>query len=277
MIVDTHIHVTSRDHVTYPIADPDWVPRRLERLVLTGEDLIGLMDEAGVDRAVLVQATNTHGYDNSYAAEMAKAYPERFSTVACVNVSLADAVDQLVESVRGGGMGGVRLFNSMTDQDAWLDEEPSTRVIAKARDLGVPVTMVSRHHDLGRVRTVVERFTDQSLVLDHLGFMPNLEQPPFSITDEFLDLAQFPNLSLKFSAVNQWAVDQGTESQDDYFKRIVEHYGAKRLMWGSNYPVTRFKSYPELATLGQEPFDFLSDEERGWVMGENASRLWHRT
>ena len=75
MIVDTHIHVTSRDHATYPI-EREWIPRRLERLLLTGEDLIALMDEAGVDRAVLVQATNTHGYDNAYAADMARAYPD---------------------------------------------------------------------------------------------------------------------------------------------------------------------------------------------------------
>ena len=274
MIVDTHIHVTSRDHATYPIERGDWIPRRLERLLLTGEDLIALMDEAGVDRTVLVQATNTHGYDNAYAADMAQKYPARFSTVCCVNVSLPDAVERLTYWVGERRMGGVRLFNAMTDDDSWLDEAPCDHLIGKARDLGVPVTLVSRHPDLARVRRVLERAPDQPFALDHLGFMPNLESPPFTPSDEFLALADFPHLSLKFSAVNQWAVDQADTPQRDYFQRIVDRFGPRRLMWGSNYPVTRFRPYPELAALGKEPFDFLSEEERGWVMGGNALRLW---
>ena len=274
MIVDTHIHVTSRDHATYPIERGDWIPRRLERLLLTGEDLIALMDEAGVDRAVLVQATNTHGYDNAYAADMAQKYPARFSTVCCVNVSLPNAVERLTYWVGERGMGGVRLFNAMTDDDSWLDEASCDQLIDKARDQGVPVTLVSRHPDLSRVRTVLKRAPDQAFALDHLGFMPNLESPPFTPSDDFLALADFPRLSLKFSAVNQWAVDQDGTPQRDYFQRIVDRFGPRRLMWGSNYPVTRFRPYPELAALGKEPFDFLSEEERGWVMGGNALRLW---
>ena len=274
MIVDTHIHVTSRDHVTYPIERGDWIPRRLERLLLTGEDLIALMDEAGVDRAVLVQATNTHGYDNAYAADMAQKHHGRFSTVCCVNGSLPDAVERLTYWAGERGMGGVRLFNAMTEDDSWLDEAPCDHLIDKARDLGVPVTLVSRHPDLARVRRVLERAADQPFALDHLGFMPNLESPPFTPSDEFLALADFPHLSLKFSAVNQWAVDQADTPQRDYFQRILDRFGLRRLMWGSNYPVTRFRPYPELAALGKEPFDFLSEEERGWVMGGNALRLW---
>ena len=87
MIVDTHIHVTSRDHTTYSIERGDWIPRRLERLLLTGEDLIALMDEAGVDRAVLVQATNTHGYDNAYAADMAQEYTTDVSPPSAASTS----------------------------------------------------------------------------------------------------------------------------------------------------------------------------------------------
>ena len=167
------------------------------------------MDEAGVHRAVLVQATNTHGYDNAYAADMTKAYPDRFSTVCCINVSESDAVERLAYWVADRGMGGVRLFNAMTGDDSWLDEAPCDRLIAKARELGVPVTLCSRHPDLSRVRAVLQRSPDQPFALDHLGFMPNLESPPFTPSDEFLALADLPHLSLKFSAVNQWGGRSG--------------------------------------------------------------------
>ncbi len=271
MIVDTHVHVNAADR---PKNHPDVPQAKWQAGQVTGEELLDLMDQGGVDRAVLVHASNTERYDCSYTVDMAARYPDRFSSVCVVNVSQPDAPDRLSYWIEERRMGGVRLFNAMTEDDTPLDDPRCLRVIERAGELQIPVTMVSRHHELDRVRNVLERFSDVQLLLDHLGHMPNEERPPHDTSAEFMALADYPNVSLKFSAVNQWAAGKGPVPPRDYFKAIVDRWGPRRLMWGSNYPPTRFKPYPELARMGPEPFDFLSEEEQRWVFGENALRFW---
>ena len=274
MIVDTHVHVNPADTARGPSITPQEQGGRWQAGHVTAEELLAFMKEGGVDRAVLVHASNIARYDASYPAQMAARHPDRFSSVCVVNVSQPDAPERLSYWVQERGMGGVRLFNAMTPEDTWVDDPRCIRVLERAEKLKTVVTMVSRHQDLAHVRRVLERFPGVSFALDHLGFMPNVERPPFTPSAESMALAQCPNLTLKFSAVNQWAISKGPVPAREYFKAIVDRFGPKRLMWGSNYPPTRFKPYPELARMGPEPFDFLSAEERRWVFGENALRLW---
>ena len=45
-------------------------------------------------------------------------------------------------------------------------------------------------------------------------------------------------------------------------------------MWGSNFPGTRDGGYIGLVQLGQTALPWLSDEDRNWIMGETAHKLW---
>ena len=68
MIIDTHVHVISGDQRKYPRrADAqDWVRDT------SGEMLLALNRDAGVDRTVLVQGYGAYECDNSYAADCAR-------------------------------------------------------------------------------------------------------------------------------------------------------------------------------------------------------------
>jgi L-fuconolactonase len=60
MIVDVHAHVIAPDQQRYPFSAVDGnlsetIARRLDT-----EQLLGAMDEAGVDRALLVQFAHVH-------------------------------------------------------------------------------------------------------------------------------------------------------------------------------------------------------------------------
>ena len=273
MIVDTHVHVVSPDRTRYPLQpakDLDWVYKH----PVTAEQLIVEMKEGGVARAVLVQAISAHGYDNSLVADTAALYPALFSAVCSLSVIQPGADDRLSYWVEERGVNGLRLFNAVSPEDAWLDDPRTFAVLERASRLKVPVTMVTRHGDIGRVERVLERFHDIQFALDHLGHLPSEEKPPYICSPEFFALARYPNLSVKFSAVNQWAAGRGPVPVRDYFKAIVEAFGPRRIMWGSNYPPTRFRSYPGLAAMGAEAFDFLPEEQRDWIMGENALRHW---
>jgi hypothetical protein len=44
--------------------------------------MLAAMDEAGIERSVLVQASTCYGHDNSYVADAVAAHPDRFAGVS---------------------------------------------------------------------------------------------------------------------------------------------------------------------------------------------------
>ena len=76
-IVDTHTHVVSSDQSRYPL-NPAGLPGAWYREAPhTTEQLIERMDEAHVERAVLVQGVGAYSYDNRYAADSAERHRAR--------------------------------------------------------------------------------------------------------------------------------------------------------------------------------------------------------
>ena len=281
MTVDSHVHITADDPARYPVAGHGDAINKVKSGSVTGEELLALMDGAGVERAVLVQASHTHGFDNSYAADMAAAHHHRFSSVCIVDTAKPDAPERLEYWIRERGMDGLRLFSATTAYDPAIDDPRSLKVMEKAHALGIPVTVVMCHDGIGQLCNAVRRFPDLPVIVDHLVRYPVTERPPYVDSASFLALADYPNVSLKYSTVNQWALRKmvaggSLASERDYFKSIVDRFGAGRLMWGSNYPVTRYKPYEEMRRMGEEPFDFLAPEKVDAIMGGNALRHFWR-
>jgi L-fuconolactonase len=213
---------------------------------------------------------------------MAATHPDRFSSICVVDTARDDAPSRLEYWVRERGMRGVRLFSATTADDPSIDDPRSLAVLDTAQALQIPVTVVMRHDSLDRLTVVARRFPALPIVIDHLVRYPVTERPPYSDSAAFLALADHPNVSLKFSTVNQWAIRKMVKagalaSEREYFKIIVDRFGADRLMWGSNYPVTRYKPYDEMHRMGAEPFDFLDASQVDAIMGGNALRVfWKR-
>ena len=45
-------------------------------------------------------------------------------------------------------------------------------------------------------------------------------------------------------------------------------------MWGSNFPSSREGGYFGQVQLGLAALSWLSDDDRNWIMGETAHKLW---
>ena len=55
---------------------------------------------------------------------------------------------------------------------------------------------------------------------------------------------------------------------------LVQRFGARRIMWGSNFPATYDRSYGELVDQGRASVAFLPEADQRWVLGETALSLW---
>ena len=75
MVVDTHTHVVAPDREAYPLSPRPLSGAWYDEAPCSAPELIGLMNAAGVDRAVLVQAVGAYSFDNRYVADSAAQAP----------------------------------------------------------------------------------------------------------------------------------------------------------------------------------------------------------
>src|ERR1700676_410568 len=118
-LIDIHPHVISTDTKLYPLApigchQSDWSQER----AVSYDGMMQAMDQAGVAKSAVVQASSAYAFDNRYVAAAVAAYPKRFTGVFSVDVLAPDAVDKMKYWI-AKGLTGMRLYtagSSMPEQ-----------------------------------------------------------------------------------------------------------------------------------------------------------------
>jgi L-fuconolactonase len=272
MMVESHCHIMSPDQQKYPRElgpkPAAWVRD------LPVEEFVRLMDGAGVDRAILVQAFGAYRYDNSYVADAAAQFPRRCVAVCIVDALAPDAADKLSYWVKDRGVKGLRVV-TWTEPETLLDDPRINPLWRRASDLQIPVCVLTNFHQVPRLARVMERFGDLRIALDHLG-MPRLDDgPDFENEQPLFELARYRNFYGKFSS---WtiaaAAKNGPRGCVEFFRRLVDTFGAHRLMWGTNFPASNDRSFQGFVEYAQHELRFLLPEERRWMFGDTALSLW---
>lgn len=280
MIVDTHVHPVASDTQKYPI-DPlggvqsDWS----KGFTNTVDEFLAHMKAAGVDQTTLVQGSTVHGYDNSYTADCCAAHPDRFVGVACTDPQMPDAADVLSYWIEEKGLRGVRVFTtgSTLAESNWLDRTLLDPFWQRARQLKIPVCIQIRYAGIPLLRTVMERYPEIPMLLDHSAG-PNLEDgPPYEAAKDLFALSSYPNLYLKVSTINLRAAAKGKSTVNQFFEALVEKFTARHLLWCSNYPSTRGtgpEPYKELVDEASQALAVVALDDLHWIMGDNARDLY---
>jgi predicted TIM-barrel fold metal-dependent hydrolase len=269
VIIDTHVHPLSDDMQRYPLSPgeregPDWYTG----IHLTAEECVEQMDRAGVDRMVLVSSYSAYGHDNSYCADAAAQFPDRFVGVCRIDGGAPDAPEVLRRWVEERGMRGVRLGSAGAEVDP---------TCARALELGIPVAFQVPRSEVGQVRRAAERFPDLMIILDHLAHPPLEDGPPYAEASEFFALADCPNLHLKFSTLSIREASQGRSRPGAFVQALVNRFGPDRVMWGSDFPHSMGNPaapYTELVDLARDVLVSLSPAEREQVFAGTARRLY---
>jgi predicted TIM-barrel fold metal-dependent hydrolase len=268
MIIDTHTHVVSSDKAKHPL-DPG--ARGWSREVSNNvEDLIMEMDNAGVACATLVQPNGTYGLDNSYQCDSAQQYAPRTVAVGILDPAAPDAADKLSYWVNEHGMQGVRLQSQAEPDDSRCDP-----LWQRAERLGVPISLGGggQPEKVDRMRNVAARHPNVIFAPDHFaGWSGAADKAAMTIALE--RLATLPNAYLRISSTSLGPYVDLTPPEKDLFRTVIEAFTPQRIMWGSNFPSSRAGGYMGQVQLGQTALPWLSDEDRRWMMGETAHKLW---
>ena len=274
--IDIHPHIIASDTKRYPLAplgghQSDWSRTR----PVTVEQLIAAMDETGVQKAAIVQASTCYGHDNAYVADAVAAHPQRFTGVFSVDVLAPDAA-QRMRFWLAKGLTGLRLFtfgSTMSEQANWLDDEASYPAWICASELGLSICLQMSAKAIPQAISMAEQFPAVNIILDHCARPVLDDGPPYKAAVSLFGLARHPNIFLKLTPRIFGEARRGKASPETFFPHLVAAFGAQRLAWGSNYPSSE-GTLPALLKAARASLACLPKADQEWIFAKTAQALY---
>src|SRR6266478_8949240 len=196
-IVDAQVHFWKASSPDWP-----WEPGVRPQLPepFTIERALPMMDEAGVDRVVIVPPGLNDR--NDYALEAAKRYPNRFGVMGRIPLQDPKSAALLPTWKQQPGMLGVRLTFNTPAARAWLSDGSADWFWPAAEKAGLAVMFLAVG-EVPRFARIAERHPQLTLIIDHMGLNSSsrtnrITEIPAAI-DQAIALAKYPNVSVKFS------------------------------------------------------------------------------
>jgi predicted TIM-barrel fold metal-dependent hydrolase len=271
MIVDAQVHLWKAE-----TPDWKWVPGRQPQLPepFTIERLVPMMDEAGVDRAVIVPPS-WPGDRNDYAIEAVKRYPNRFRIMGRIPLQDPKSAELLPKWKEQPGMVGVRLTFNNDQTIPWLSDGTADWFWPAAEKAGLPV-MCFTPGISAKLAPIAEKHPRLPLILDHMGVSAALlkENKLDDALAQTVALAKYPNVSVKLSA-SPGISREPYPFRDvaGHIKRVFDAYGPQRSYWGTDLTNSYAKaSYRQRVSHFTEELSFLSDSDKDWVMGRAVTQ-----
>jgi predicted TIM-barrel fold metal-dependent hydrolase len=267
-IVDAQVHFWKANSADWPW-DPGVKPQLPEPFTI--ERALPMMDEAGVDRVVIVPPMVNDR--NDYALEAANRYPNRFGIMGRIRLQDPTSAALLPTWKQQPGMLGVRLTFNTPATRAWLADGTADWFWPAAEKAGLPVMFLAVG-EVSRFARIAERHPQLTLIVDHMGLNSSsrdnriTENIPAAI-DQAIALAKYPNVSIKLSgALGNSLEPYPFRDMTGYLQRVFDAYGPQRCYWATDVTNSLAKaSYRQRVTHFTEELSFLSDSDKDWVMG----------
>jgi predicted TIM-barrel fold metal-dependent hydrolase len=272
MITDSQVHIWTVDPSAAKPAEPQ--DHQLKHPNgFPAEELIAEMDAIGVDRAVICTAGSfMHGDATAYSNDAAQRYPSRLAVMDTFGWTESDARERFERSRADPHVLGFRtmvraIMNS-------LDNETVRWIFDQCEAEGIPVTVLASGMP-GKIAPVLERHPNLRLTFDHMGRVPDAKgEAAFAALDELLEFAKYPNVGVKVSSVpDSSAEPYPFQDLDAGLKRIYDAFGPRRMLWGSDLSGLSV-SYRQCLDHFLIALDFLSAEEREWILGKSLANMY---
>jgi predicted TIM-barrel fold metal-dependent hydrolase len=264
-IVDSQIHMWKASTPERP-----WVPGTRPQLPepMTIERVVPMIDAAGVDRVVIVPPT-LEGERVDYGQEAARRYPGRFATMGHVRLDDPGEARRLPTWREQPAVLGIRL-NIAGEQSKWLTDGTADWFWPAAERAGIPIMFLTTGQ-LPLFGPVAERHPRLDLIIDHMGISSEAlrnNMMPATIAAAAA-LARYPNVSVKLSSAPLFSAEPYPfRDMTVHIRRLFDAYGPRRCFWGSDVTNSFAKAtYRQRVTHFTEELDFLSEDDKDWIMG----------
>ncbi len=275
-IIDIHPHIISKDEKKYPITPIGgkrsvWSAER----PIDFENLVASMNAAGVDKAAIVHSSTTYGFDNTYMCDSIATLPKRFTGVGSVDFAAPDAAEK-IRHWHGKNVTGLRIFSAGSTMDKQADtlDDPKTYAAWETCEaLKIPVVTQLRREGLHMLYTLIRRFPNVKIIVDHLMHVPRGDQPPYDRAAFLFELGKYPHVHFKLSTNNVRNSNLDGATSETFFPMLVKAIPANRIAWGSNYPASKGQ-LKEMVDEAKSALSCLSQNDQDWIFAKTAQSLY---
>jgi uncharacterized protein len=241
MIVDIHTHVGETKYYGK---------------VITAETILQIMDESGIDKAILLPTASTGRiWPAKKMAEEVRKAPDRLVYFAGLNPKDKDATTQLEEAVVRFGAKGLKIHPVFAacaaDDKVWIYP-----LIEKAQELKIPVMFHSGEPPFAtpwQIGLVAMDFPKTTIIMDHMGV------DSLCYTEPAINMAQrASNLILGTTGV----------MFDFPITQACQAIGSDRVVYGSDAPINN-----PIHEIKKIQVAKISEEDKRKILGENIARM----
>jgi len=211
MIIDSHTHIEGLPGCSWQ--DPP-------------EMILGLIDEAGIDSAIVMTYCDAPGdfgdyHPLDYVEDACKRYPDKLLGYARLDPTAGDvACDLLREAITQRGFWGLKLHPY--GYRTWPDSDSTVRLMQVAADLGAPVLFHCGDEECTlplMVGRAAAKVPSASIILGHMGGY-------FHVDEAIMVARRYQNVYLESSAM----------PYPRKIKEAVEAIGPERVLFASDGP-----------------------------------------
>jgi len=273
--IDAHQHFWNLNKVEYPWLTPELGPiyRNFEPVELEPQ-----LRAAHIDLTVLVQAANSAD-DTVSMLTQAEDYAWIGAVIGWAPLLEPDQARRTLERYRRHPkFRGVRhLIHNEADPD-WVVREHVIEGLKVLAEFNLIFEVVAEYpNHLNHVPTLAEKVPSLTLVIDHLAKPHIKDKRVEGWAEQMAAAAGYPNVYAKISGLNT-AADWNNWSAMDlkpYVDFAIEKFGARRLMFGSDWPVCVLAGdYAKVWTETNRALEGRGQDEIKAILGGTAERLY---
>jgi L-fuconolactonase len=274
MRIDAHQHYWKTSRTDY-----GWLKPALGRIYADymPEHLKPLLEQFGFQKSIVVQAAPTME-EAEFLLDVAKDEETIAGVVGWLDLESEQFEQDWNRLRENPKFVGVRPMIQDLASD-WIMGDKVVRHLELLAKAQFPVDLQANPRHLPYIVELLNKVPDLRAVVDHLAKPPIADGIMEPWKTHIQQIASYPNVMCKLSGMVPEKLDApwSPASIEPYAAAVVDAFGKKRVMFGSDWPVCLFAAtYPQVVEL----FEFClgsnwTEEERAAVYGGNASRFYN--
>jgi L-fuconolactonase len=271
-MIDTHVHFWNFD----PVRD-SWINEDMKVIQqdFHPKNLLGIYQDLQITGCIAVQASQSEE-ENRFLLNLAEQNEIIKGIVGWVDLLDPSLDERLTYWSNFKAIKGWRHI-LQAENSAFILNTKFIEGIKLLKNYSYTYDLLCYHNQLPDIIKMVDQIPDQPFVLDHCG-KPDVKSQDLKVwTENIKILASNPKVNCKVSGLFAEADWKNWTEKELFncFDVIFEHFGAERVMYGSDWPVMLIsRPYEDWFNLVHQYTERFSAAERKLIFNDNAKAFY---
>lgn len=271
MILDAHQHFWQYD----PLKD-GWITEKMQRLRqdFLPDDLQPLLLKAGVTGTIAVQAAQTLD-ESRFLLELANNNSYISGVVGWID--LMSSVENQLDIIKHSKLVGIRHI-VQAEKPGYMLQPEFIKGVIQLGESGKTYDLLIHEGQLEEAYEFLKKVESTPVVIDHFA-KPDIKSNSFDSWSNWIKkISVMPHVMIKSSGLiteadwNNWSHEQ----LSPYFDLVLENFGTKRIMYGSDWPVCLLsaESYQQNLEVHTNYYNKLTEDEQQDIFYHTAKNFY---